>query len=886
MPLIHRKYKVLKELGEGNTGQVLLAEDPTGLKVTIKCLRQKYSDEDLKRLRHEFVILRSLTHPNIARPLDFDFDGRLKQYFFAEEYVEGATLDAALKGYEEKKALGIFAQALRALNYLHRQGITHCDLKPGNILVTPDGTVKIIDFDIASRGTELTGGTLAYFPPEFLIDRQREPNARSDLYSLGAAFYTALTGKHPYPGETFTQIQESYLKDKPFLPSEVKPALGTVWDGLIMGLIQPNPSRRYATASSVLQQVHPLLEDHENVILIDDIEYRLRERGVPIGKEEILQDAQALLKAGPLFPPLLKMREKIWVIVGEPGLGASTLGEEIKTLAKLAGLSVYEWNRSHQEYPDKFPFLWIVDDLRKIQKMREAESTEAYLKWTAAMKDLFYKGDRRGWWVILSGISRTEDLPSDLGPLLAGASKTVSLRPWKADEIRLWLENVFQSREIPPFLVSKLDQGGGGNPQALLHLLRRYLDKKLLFDHVGQWRKDLFNPSPLFEREFENEPAPLVDEGACELSTEAWSDLGDSFARKGLWESASHCYSQAAEKASTKEKRVEYSVDMAKCLVPQGRLDEAQALFENLLKGLEERQEAGSPLFVKIYERLGVIATKKGDLARARRLFEEGIRAMEPERQPLVQYLALKNFLAGLDLMSGDAPKAIDEYRRNFEQARSQLGEDDRRILTNNDLGAALAQNGQIDEAIAHWKVLVEDLKTRDDKVPLTRCYYQLSQATLKKEDRARALEYLEAALKSSKEAQNPEMEVRIYNELANWYLEEDPKKALEWYERALDAAFKTPDPVSTGTILLNMGFLLHAEKDLPRAKHCLSLGMIYLRSAPPDPKREEYLRTAAAELNEIEEALQVESSFRGVSLRSKGARAPEGMAKLKTIPL
>src|SRR5262249_49373182 len=117
-----KKYTLIRELGKGHSGHVFLAHDSAGEEVAVKRLSGVVHKGSLKRFQHEFMILRSLTHPNIAQPIDFGFDRRRNEFFFVTEYVHGQSLDRALLNADEKTALDFFAQSLKALDYMHRQG--------------------------------------------------------------------------------------------------------------------------------------------------------------------------------------------------------------------------------------------------------------------------------------------------------------------------------------------------------------------------------------------------------------------------------------------------------------------------------------------------------------------------------------------------------------------------------------------------------------------------------------------------------------------------------------------------------------------------------------------------------------------------------------------
>ncbi|HCU26075.1 MAG TPA: hypothetical protein DF383_13745 [Deltaproteobacteria bacterium] len=941
-----KRYRVLRELGHGHSGTVYLAQDPHGHQVAIKCLSSQSNEATLRRLRQEFVLLRSLQHPNIAQPTDFGLDKNLDRYFFVTEYVHGVSLDLALCMASDEQALHLFAQGLRALDYMHREGVFHCDLKPGNILVTPEDHLKIIDFDVAVRGSKAVGTTLAYCAPELLMDETTLPDARSDLFSYGATFYYCLTRKKPFQAKNFQELIVAHSLQKPKLPSEWNPRLGTAWDGLLMGLLQVNPSQRYHTASSVLQQLHPLLGKKKLILSEEDISYRLRQHGVPIGKTSLLNQVEYFLEAGLNGAPAPKDG---W-ITGESGLGASYTAAEIRALAQLKGLPCFIYDREHPVYPTQFPFVWILDDLEALSQ--DPARTAAL---AAKVQEWNYRGQGERMWIFWTGFFSETHLAPAFRPLLQNPELHLQLSAWSPAEIRDWLADIFQSEDLPPFLISELHRAGAGNPRQIADRLRSYLKRGLILDPRGIWRKDLFHPSPAFQREFEKadsapeyedklEHLPQLEQellawmSLCEealppeffaellqdeavyaalrrltaaawlsvsgqgyriaipglrsflnshqpheevqrrhdrlaeknsnpeliryhrsrgsdilAAAQAWAESGDDYARRGLWQSAQECYAQAyaALLPGETERRFAYMIDQGKCLVPQGRLEEAHDFFSDLLRAFEGKKKKNRRFLAKIYERLGVVETKRGGMEAAREYFNAGLRSLEPEREPLEQYLAMKNFLAGLDLSQGRVSQAVAAYQENFAAA-AVLPWERRRVLTNNDLGAALLKDGQAGAAIAHWESLLPDLEKREDKNPLVRCLFQIGQAYFGLEDPSHALEFLEKARNAATDLQNFEMELRIFNALANVLKEKDPERALEMYERALDAAFQTQDAYSTAVVLLNMGFLLSEQQQPARAKYCLSQGLRYLASTASEGKHSKLLREAKLELAKL----------------------------------
>jgi len=425
----------------------------------------------------------------------------MKRYFFVAEFVKGKTLSQALEKASQDLALNIFSQCLEALHYMHHQGVFHCDLKPANILVTQGGTVKVIDFDVATRGTQVIGGTPPYFPPEILANPQIRPNARSDLYSMGVTLYHCLTSQRPFLSRSIRELKADHQNFHIPLPSEVKPELGTVWDGLLMGMMQKNPYQRYATASAILQQVHLLLGHKKVIFSEEDIHYRLNQHGVPIARDAVLEAAQQFLQ---IDKKNLEKEKRFLVLTGAAGLGTSYLLEEIKQSSQVEGMNCIVFNQYQQNYPDNFPFVWLIDDL---SLLGAGKNQDRLLELAAKIREVVHKGEGQQWKILLGGIASLKDIPRDLRVFLQGHPEVLRLKAWEREDTQKWLEDLFQVKKIPEFLLNKIHDQGEGNPKRLAELLLTYLEKRILFDPKGHWRKDLLHPSPIFAKEFQAESA-------------------------------------------------------------------------------------------------------------------------------------------------------------------------------------------------------------------------------------------------------------------------------------------------------------------------------------------------------------------------------------------
>ncbi len=234
-------YKILEKLGEGGQGTVYKAIDSKlGRTVVIKVLPAELTvkEANLKRFEREARLASALDHPNICTIFDLnDINGI---HFIAMQYIEGRNVRQLVNGrpLSLESALSITLQVTDALAAAHARGIIHRDIKAGNVMVTPSGQVKVLDFGLAklldeeaarSSGihhTELTEvgipyGTATYAAPEQA--RGDRVDARADIFSTGVLLYETLTGAWPFRGKTAVDVRHAVLHDEPAPLAEVRP---------------------------------------------------------------------------------------------------------------------------------------------------------------------------------------------------------------------------------------------------------------------------------------------------------------------------------------------------------------------------------------------------------------------------------------------------------------------------------------------------------------------------------------------------------------------------------------------------------------------------------------------------------------------------------------
>nr|MDQ2899448.1 serine/threonine protein kinase [Acidobacteriota bacterium] len=251
-------YEILRVLGAGGMGKVYQVRNNISHRVEAMkvLLPDLAADSELvDRFLREIRISASLDHPNIAALRTAQRVNN--QLVMVMEYVEGSALDSLMRAgrIPIDKAVDYTAQALLALSYAHSKGVTHRDIKPGNIMLTPSGMVKLMDFGIARLATDVkltkTGmmvGSVYYVSPEQI--EGRDLDARSDIYSLGITLYQIVTGKRPFNGDSEYQIMAAHLKGMPQPPREIDQSLPKELNDIILMALAKDPARRFQSADA------------------------------------------------------------------------------------------------------------------------------------------------------------------------------------------------------------------------------------------------------------------------------------------------------------------------------------------------------------------------------------------------------------------------------------------------------------------------------------------------------------------------------------------------------------------------------------------------------------------------------------------------------------
>ncbi len=284
-------YKFMKKLGVGGTATVFLAESAKyAPQVAVKILHpKKAADEKQKeRFLREARLLTEFGHPNIVKGYDYGVHNNL--HYFAMEYVNGVTVQDMLDksgAIEESRALEIIVEVARGLDYMHSKGYVHKDIKPGNIMITSDGRVKLCDLGFANVMTtgpdvdrmaetdkemqaqqpaddELTVGTVQFMSPE-QAQGKRDLDIRSDIYSLGATLFYMVMGELPFKGETDMDLMAAHVLEELDSAGIKDRNISAHMHYFIERMMSKDRDLRYATANAMISDITQQIEGFQRV---------------------------------------------------------------------------------------------------------------------------------------------------------------------------------------------------------------------------------------------------------------------------------------------------------------------------------------------------------------------------------------------------------------------------------------------------------------------------------------------------------------------------------------------------------------------------------------------------------------------------------------------
>lgn len=469
--LIDQRYRVIRPLGSGLSGEVLAVEDAEGQKALkfLKRVQLNVSREDaLANFKSEFAILAELNHPGISRILDFGLDSISHKYFFTTELINGKDFFATLNGKPIEVIEELAVQVLRALHYLHSRGIYHLDIKPQNVLVNAEGdklTAKIIDFGLAGfSAPRKKVGTPAYMAPEIIMGGNLD--GRTDLYSFGVVLYKCLTGTNPF---VCKEVRDTLNRQRTFVPeppSKINPNVPKYWDEIVLRLLEKLPSERYPLGSAVIRDINFLANKNYEIETLDTRLSYIPEKGNLVSRRKETDLFKNLFEV--IFRQESNNPNRLLIVEGKTGTGKSRLLSEFKYISQLKDIPVVGWKGLAEEKPAP-PFCLLIED----QDGASPDEVNRILQQFANERILIVWATQKA-------------------PVGWSQSEVITLKPFTEAEIIEYVSMVTGLKNPPEKLVGEIYKRTDGNPLFVTELLKTLLVNNLLLDSFGHWASSAF----------------------------------------------------------------------------------------------------------------------------------------------------------------------------------------------------------------------------------------------------------------------------------------------------------------------------------------------------------------------------------------------------------
>lgn len=943
MKWIDGKYEIIRTLGGGGFSDVYLVKSPDG-EVALKLLKTEVtlrpSEKTLICFKNEFNILKNLSHPNIARILDFGLDEKLMQYYFTAEHVEGTDTYNSTKGKDIATIINLFVQALRALEYLHSYRIFHFDIKAGNLLVTEDDRLKLIDFGLATidpKGRLM--GTPSYMSPE--IVRGEKPDGRSDIYSLGVLWYYCLARKNPFKSADPKVTIENQKTLTPPPASSFNANIPKYLDQILKRMLEKRPEKRYERASDIIKDLNIIgnlgVETETSETLLSYIP----EKGRFIGRKDEWGKITGIISK-------LKNAESTHstiLISGKLGTGKKRFGDEIKYLAQTNEIPVSISDGHNPDDTEK----WLdeIDNhLRSSENIKafmlhSTDWLEANRSLTDRLKNILTKVP------IYSKNAQTLIVISfdEASPLIGGfealADLHINLSNFSRDELREYIINLTGMEEAPDFLTEEILKRTDGNPLFVTEIAKSLIMSGALFDSKGRWkeasfldlgvdfkkifpeslkdllmdkfydlgksekrilellavagrpansyelsvwseisdvgiaietllRKDILGREAAYSYYFRNalmagyiyDEIPEDSKEACHDKIAAYLtgaggtrdeivmhvgrgsdyrksfdtafELGDDYLKKGLGWRAVECFMLASrnKNITSQEEEIELNMKLGEAYLISQNYDNALGYFNSasgLLTNLKEESNVSWRIDNLI--KIGGTYIKAGELDKAGGSFASAKALLGQLKDDRTKRLVIENFEGYLEFQEGKVDEAVKIYKNTRASWKGLSGED-KRAVTNNELGMVLLQKGDHNDAI---DILNEDLEyfnRINDELLIARRHYNLAIAYQADGKFNEAAGHLKMAADISRNNKDIELLLCTYNGLGNIYnLISEFKESRKYYERARSLSHQLGDFKNHAAISINIGSIENKMGDADLAYYELYPAILYLKN-------------------------------------------------------
>lgn len=851
--LLAQRYRVDEKLGEGGMGVVYKAHDTLlDRAVAIKALSPYVlGGEGLKRLLREAQSAAKLTHPNIVATYDVIEEGDTR--LIVMEYVAGQTLVERLP-LPWADAVQIAGQVCRALQYAHARGIVHRDIKPENIVITADGTAKVMDFGLArSEGrsrltqTGMIVGTVAYMAPEQAVSGQVD--ARTDLYGLGCVMYQMATGRPPFEADDPISVISMHVNVPPVAPRFHNPEIPAALESIILRLLAKDPTERYVSAEElgrILQTaLAPLEAAPESAAIEPQLAapslLEMMARGRLVNREEELASLKGSLES------MLSGRGHLVLVAGEPGIGKTRLAHELLVFARLRGCLALVGRCYEQEVA--IPYLPLTEALRALVREIADNQIES---------------------VVGSSAAELVKVVPELGQRIRDLHPSPALEP-DQERLRLYehiLAFLAAAARIRPlvFLLDDLHWADVATLNLLRHLTRNIRSDRILL--VGTYRDvelDRSHPLAPILRELNRERLyarvlvrRLTPEHVAEM-IRAILQTRDPVST----EFRDLIYTETEGNPFFVEEVLKHLVEVGALYITEGRWERKNIREIDIPQSVREvigrRLERLSPECVEVltvasaigrefeFEVLGAAIAAGGEGAEERPriaalldLLEEGLesqliteeRVEEGVRYNFAHALVRETLYDDLSLRRkmllheriGEAlervyPNALEAHAADLAHHFSQVGRSQAEKVTRYALQAAenAARIYAYDEAIAYYRTAVEVLPSADAR--RTEINDRIGRALIAQGKWAEAAATLERSFREYSDRGETAGILQNSLDLAWAYRQiPEPERALEWASRAADAARQVGDRAGMARASLRRADALWLKGEYPEA--------------------------------------------------------------------
>lgn len=375
---IDGRYEIKEIIGVGGMAVVYKAYDNIDDRiVAIKILKDEYlSNEEFKRrFKNESKAIAVLSHPNIVRVFNVSFGDRIQ--YIVMEYVNGITLKEYIEqqgAINWKEAVHFMGQILAALQHAHDKGIVHQDIKPQNILLLQDGTIKVTDFGIArfSRTDSNTTsdkaiGSVHYISPEQA--RGEVTDDKADIYSVGVVMYEMLTGQLPFQSDSAVSVAIMQLQQDPKLPREIVPTIPLGLEQITMRAMQKSPNSRYGSAAEMLMDINdfkrnPSIKFDYNYFVDSEPTKYIRTNNVSNREQRVVNENNTAEKSAMNKTTAVMMGAVAGIIVLALIIGAILMGTSNQKVdvPNFTGFNYYTQIENVKTYTDIFNFEIVIEE--------------------------------------------------------------------------------------------------------------------------------------------------------------------------------------------------------------------------------------------------------------------------------------------------------------------------------------------------------------------------------------------------------------------------------------------------------------------------------------------------------------------------------------------